>query len=1117
MKSFVLLLTVLSLAGCIAGKGDIKINIKKRANTSESNISNASISSVQIINHQLVITGAGLADITDVKVGGNSLNETFSIESKSATQIIANSISAFSFDVAKVFNLILSDANASATFPIDFSLCNATLNGKGFNCAITAMDKDVLSYDSVSGLWKPRAATGINYLGAFNASTNPPAPTPNPFPSSGSYYIVSADGMIGATSFVVGDWLISNGTAWQKIGNSTLVTSVFSRTGNVVAQEGDYDLDKLTDVDLSIAPTNGKVLKFNGTKWIASDDLSGGGAGSVTATEIAAGAVTDAKIAAVAASKITGTINSTQILDGTIVNADISGTAAIDYSKLNIPNTTIPYAKLNIADGDIPAAKISGIPSVTSVLTTTIADGDTTHAPDGNAVFDALGLKFNSTGGVLTVGTISGIPLPTNNDDVVNKQYVDSYGQWTKSGSDIYRASGYVGIGTSTPDRALTIVGTGGVDDDAIVYLKSDTDTNNSGLIGMARSRGAPGAETPVMSGDLISVINSRGYVGAGVYSIVSEITTKAESDFATSPSGDLRFSTKASGAAKLEKMRILGNGNVGIGTTTPKETLHVVGGLALKRTIVKDDILSGWDGINPIARASGLGSQYTGEVYTVTISSRGTNYARAKFLRNALAAGAGYLYRTSLEGNADITAVMDPSDNIVEFYSNITSAVPGDTVVHIEMVLANDSLTSEVISINPGVSMIVGGSNHTEATSNSQYFSGKLGIGTTAALSPLDIIFGNGTISNDVKARGVVSEYYGVGNHAGKGGVAMVAGGTKAAPTAVVVNNTASLAMPLFYDGSIWRVGSRIDSYVSAVTNNTSVASGLTFNVGTATGDSASGLFTGMTEAMRILSSGYVGIGTNAPQKQLHILGNAGTDFIFQVESSAANNDANFLLLADQNSGATNFSMRHGTSGGNGWNFGMNTSENFTITSRQALTNTDRLTILSTGNVGVGTTNPGYKLQVGVAADGSEARANAWNVLSDERLKRDFEIIPESLEKILSLNGYYYYWNRGTDTSKKLGLKAQEVEKVFPEVVSHGKDGFLSVSYNHLVAGVIEAVKEFFQKWQGDSKGIHREIASLKKDNELLKKDNELLKAKNLETQNRLDTLEKMILKRIK
>lgn len=452
MKQQVLIvLCVLTMFGCIANKGAVSISGKPKTTTTASQINSASVSSVQIINNQLVIKGTGLTVVSNIKVNGDSLDKNFNIESQSATQIIANSLSAFSFDVSKIFNLILSDAYASATFPIDFSLCNSTLNGKSFNCAITPTDKDVLSYDAVSGMWKPRAATGTNYLGAFNASANPPAPTPVPFPASGSYYIVSADGMIGATSFVVGDWLISNGTVWQKISNSTLVTSVFTRTGNIVAQEGDYDLDKLTDVDLSIAPVNGKVLKFNGTHWVAADDASGGGVGSVVTASIVDSAVTDAKIASVAASKITGTLTSTQLLDGTIVNADINAAAAIDYSKLNIPAAAIPYAKLNIAngdipyaklsiaagdipyaklniaDGDIPAAKITGLPSVTSVLATTITNGDTTHAPDGDVVYDALLTKLNLVaGGTISLGTINGIPTPVNGDDVANKSYVDT-------------------------------------------------------------------------------------------------------------------------------------------------------------------------------------------------------------------------------------------------------------------------------------------------------------------------------------------------------------------------------------------------------------------------------------------------------------------------------------------------------------------------------------------------------------------------------------------------------------------------------------------------------------------------------------------------------------------
>ncbi len=407
--------------GCVVDKGVVAIDIKRKnlptSNSNPSNFNSASVSNVQVINNQLVITGAGLDAVTNVKVNGNSLNQNFTIETKSATQIIANAVSAFSFDVSKVFNLVLSDANAAATFPIDFSLCNATLNGHGFNCAVTATDKDVLSYDQVSGKWKPRAINGLTYQGTWDAGTTEPAGS-----SSGDYYIVS----VAAAPYAIGDWIVWNGTAYDKISNSTTITSVFGRTGAIVATKGDYDLNKLTDVDLTVPATTGKVLKFDGMKWVAGDDLSGGGAGSVTAAEIVNGAVTDAKIDTVSASKITGTLTSLQIADGAIVNADISATAAIDYSKLNIPNTTIPYAKLNIADGDIPAAKISGLPAATSVLTTSITDNDTTHAPDGNSVFDALAGKLNKTGGTLSVGTISGVPTPVNPSDVASKSYVDS-------------------------------------------------------------------------------------------------------------------------------------------------------------------------------------------------------------------------------------------------------------------------------------------------------------------------------------------------------------------------------------------------------------------------------------------------------------------------------------------------------------------------------------------------------------------------------------------------------------------------------------------------------------------------------------------------------------------
>jgi hypothetical protein len=88
----------------------------------------------------------------------------------------------------------------------------------------------------------------VNYQGLWNASTNNPT-LANP-PSSGTkgyYYIVSTAGTFAGISFEVGDWIISNGSAWQKVDNTDAVSSVFGRTGNVIAANGDYNTSQVTE------------------------------------------------------------------------------------------------------------------------------------------------------------------------------------------------------------------------------------------------------------------------------------------------------------------------------------------------------------------------------------------------------------------------------------------------------------------------------------------------------------------------------------------------------------------------------------------------------------------------------------------------------------------------------------------------------------------------------------------------------------------------------------------------------------------------------------------------------------------------------------------------------
>jgi hypothetical protein len=83
----------------------------------------------------------------------------------------------------------------------------------------------------------------------------------------------------------------------------------------------------------------------------------------------------------------------------------------------------------------------------------------------------------------------------------------------------------------------------------------------------------------------------------------------------------------------------------------------------------------------------------------------------------------------------------------------------------------------------------------------------------------------------------------------------------------------------------------------------------------------------------------------------------------------------------------------------------------------------------------------------------------------SDRNLKTNITPIASALSKILQLNGVEFDFIDSTNTGylevHQIGLIAQDVNKVIPEVVGKNNDGTLGVSYQHLVAVLIEAIKE--------------------------------------------------------
>lgn len=129
---------------------------------------------------------------------------------------------------------------------------------------------------------------------------------------------------------------------------------------------------------------------------------------------------------------------------------------------------------------------------------------------------------------------------------------------------------------------------------------------------------------------------------------------------------------------------------------------------------------------------------------------------------------------------------------------------------------------------------------------------------------------------------------------------------------------------------------------------------------------------------------------------------------------------------------------------------------------------------LVQNGNVGIGLLNPGYKLEIS-----GSVGAGAFFYTSDKSLKAHILPLSGSLSNILNLQGVSFNWKDSGE--KGIGLVAQDVEKVYPELVhTNPQSGIKSVEYGNLVAPLVEAIKE--QQKQIDE--LKAEIKALKGNN---------------------------------
>lgn len=213
-------------------------------------------------------------------------------------------------------------------------------------------------------------------------------------------------------------------------------------------------------------------------------------------------------------------------------------------------------------------------------------------------------------------------------------------------------------------------------------------------------------------------------------------------------------------------------------------------------------------------------------------------------------------------------------------------------------------------------------------------------------------------------------------------------------------------------------------------------------------------------SENMRIKGNGRVGIGESNPGFPLNFASATGNKIALW------GNSANHYGLGIQASLMQLYSIDISSDIA----FGYGSSTSFT----------ENMRIKGNGNVGIGTNNPSQRLHV----VGNICYTGGIGACSDIRYKHDFSSLSNSLEKVRSLNGMYYYWRQNEfpdmhfTNERQLGFAAQEVEKLFPELVITDSKGYKSVDYGRLTPVLVEAIKE--QQAMIDT--LIKEVKELKK-----------------------------------
>ena len=418
-----------------------------------------------------------------------------------------------------------------------------------------------LSWSSVAG--------GLSYQGTWNASTNTPTLTSS-VSTNGYYYIVATAGstnLNGITDWQIGEWLMFNGSVWQKIDQSNTVTSVNGQTGAVsvgtVTSVSALTLGTTgTDLSSTVATsTTTPVITLNVPTASATNRGALSSADWTTFNNKGSGTVTSVSGTT---GRITSTGVTTPVLDLTsgVATAGTTGSASLipvitidTYGRVtSITTAANPQGTVTSVTGTSPVVSSGG---ATPAISLASGYGDTLN-PYASKTANYVLAAPNGSAGVPTFRAVVAADIPTLNQNTT--------GTASNVTGTVAIANGGTGLTSFTANQIhygsfstsanLTFNGT---------TLTTANDASISGLT-VGKGGGAVSTNTAVGVNSLAANTTGLANVALGVSALLSN-TTGGEN----TAIGNQALNTNTTGQLNVAIGRYAlytnnGSSNIGIG-----------------------------------------------------------------------------------------------------------------------------------------------------------------------------------------------------------------------------------------------------------------------------------------------------------------------------------------------------------------------------------------------------------------------------------------------------------------------------------------------------------------------------------------------------------------------